>query len=307
MATPLDSLQRASATAAAQHGAISYDQALAAGLSEHQVRRLARIGAWVRVVRGVFVVAGTPDTPRQRAWVAFLATRSNDGVLSHLTAAAFLGLLPFSPLPHVTVRPSASGRCPLAKVHRSPVPGMDRARRDGLTITSVSRTLVDLASLVDRTTLESAVDDAGCRKLVSAASVEAAAGRFGPGRRGIEQLRSVLAVWSERIEPGSVAEVRLLRLLIDLGLTGLVTQHEVLDSHGQFVARLDLAQPAYRRGFEYDGRNPHNPRRWLRDEPRYERLRQLGWDIQPVTKLDLLPGEPRLPEIARRWAVRGAA
>ena len=73
------------------------------------------------------------------------------------------------------------------------------------------------------------------------------------------------------------------------------------DEAGEFVARLDLAQPAWKRAFEYDGVDAHNPRRWGRDEPRYARLKALGWEVEPITKLDLLPGERRLRDIAERW------
>jgi hypothetical protein len=98
----------------------------------------------------------------------------------------------------------------------------------------------------------------------------------------------------------------LIRACAAEGIDELVSQHEVVDEHGRFVARLDLAQPALRRGFEYDGLEAHNPRRWQRDERRYEQLRALGWEIEPITKLDLLPGERRLRTIADRWLRRAA-
>jgi hypothetical protein len=239
--------------------------------------------------------------------VAYLATRRAGGVVSHLTAAAEWGLLAPSLLPHVTVPPNASAACRAAKVHRSVVPPIDRAHRRGLDVTSVSRTVVDCASLLDRPTLVEIVDDALCRKLASTASVQAAADRIGRGRRGKGLLRSVVEAWTPEITPDSHAEMRLIRLAGELGIVGLVSQLKVFDESGEFVARIDLADPLHRRGFEYDGVDPHNPRHWSRDEPRYARLRALGWDIQSVTKLDLCPGEPRLRDIARRWCVAGAA
>jgi hypothetical protein len=95
--------------------------------------------------------------------------------------------------------------------------------------------------------------------------------------------------------------VRLIRAAALEGIHGLVAQFEVYDEHGEFVARLDLAQPELRRGFEYDGVEAHNPRRWSRDEARYARLAALGWEVESMTKLDLLPGERRLRDIAARW------
>jgi len=290
----------AAARASAQAGALAHRQARAAGLSDEQIEHRCDEGIWVRRVVGVFVVAGSPDTPLQRAWVAFLATAGADGVLSYLTAAAAHGLCAFSPLPHVTVPPSASARGRAARVHRGTVPAVDRAWRDGLRVTSISRTLVDLASVLDRATLEEIADGALCRKLATPSSVLAALTRAGPRRRGAPLLSEVMAVWSERIEPGSVAEVRLLRGLAELGVTELVSQYEVYDDAGSFVARLDLADPARRWGLEYDGVESHGARAWVRDETRYARLAALGWRVDAVSKLDLLPGETRLRDLVRQ-------
>jgi hypothetical protein len=97
------------------------------------------------------------------------------------------------------------------------------------------------------------------------------------------------------------------RTLEELGAGGLTTQHEVVDAAGAFVGRIDVADPRIRCGLEYDGVQAHSPRAWGRDEGRYERLRAAGWTIDTITKLDLLPGEPRLRRIVERWASRRAA
>jgi hypothetical protein len=296
-------LHRAERIAARQHGAIDIRQAIANGLTHDAVEGLARRRRWIRAVPGVYRVAGAPDSPQQRLLVAFLAVRTAGGVVSHLSAAAVWGLGPAPFLPQVTVPPDASGRCRAAKVVRSEVALVDRAHRQGLVVTSVSRTIADVAGVLDRPSLTAIVDDALCRKLASSGSVDDAMERLGRTRAGKAQLRAVLAAWTPGIEPGSPAEVRLLRLASEVGIAGLVPQHVVRDERGQFVARLDLADPVRRRALEYDGVAHHGPRAWDRDESRYARLRALGWDVESVTKLDLGPGEPRLRDIARRWGV----
>jgi hypothetical protein len=292
----------ARATAARQHGALSHAQARRAGLTQNQIDQRVESGAWRRVALATYVVAGAPDTWRQRAWVAGLVVADHDGLLSHITAAAIHGLIGPSPVPHVTVPYGSATRRGISVVHRSAVPAIDRATKDGLRCTSVSRTLVDLAGMVDGPTYDGIVDDAFCRRLASAASVRAAADRIGRGRRGVGRAREAVATWTGAIVPDSVAEARLVRLLRELGVEEITTQHEVYDESGRFVARLDLAAPEKRRALEYDSVEHHGPNRWARDEPRYQRLRALGWDVESVTKLDLLPGEPRLRQIAQRWA-----
>lgn len=248
MHEPWNPDRRASAVAARQHAVLAHRQAVAAGLSDHQIDGRVRRGLWRRVRRGIYVVAGSPDTWQQRTWVAYLAAEQSDGVVSHFTAGALHGLTKPSLLPHVTVPTGRSTRGRVAIVHRGMVAVIDRATVDGLRL-----------------------------------------------------ARRSVTVWTEAIAPDTVGEARLVRQLLELGLRNLVTQYDIYDDHGAFVARIDLAEPDRRRGFEYDGRATHGPRAWGRDEPRYARLRQLGWDVESVTKFDLLPGEPRLPAIVARW------
>ena len=236
--------------------------------------------------------------------VAFLAAAAAGGVVSHLSAAALHGLTAHPARPHVTVPPGRRSVSRVAHVHRSVVPPVDRAHRGPFTTTSVSRTLVDCAALLDRPALADLVDEAFCRKLASHASINVAADRTGAGRRGVRLAREVAEVWSPELAPGSPAEVRALRLLTELGMEGLVAQFEVVDHDGSFVARLDLAAPSRRLGFEYDGVRFHGPRRWSHDEARYARLRALGWTVESLDKLDLVPGEPRLRQLVQRCPER---
>ena len=307
MTANLTAMQRAERTASRHQGVLDHAHAVAAGMSDAQIHRAVASGRWRRVAIGVYVVAGAPATARQRTMVAYLASRQAGGVVSHLSAAAEWGLLPPPRTAHVTVPPGSSARLKVARVHRSVVAPIDRAHRGGLLVTSVSRTIIDVAAVRGQAVVEAVVDAAFCRRQATAASVVAALDRIPRGRAGKALAREVIDVWTPRIEPGSPAEIRLLRAAAVEGIVDLVPQYEVFDDAGGFVARLDLAQPRQRRGFEYDGVEWHNPRQWARDETRYSRLRAVGWSIEPITKLDLLPGERRLRDIAARWGVSAAA
>ena len=141
--------------------------------------------------------AGCSSWPAHRTrgdsavWVAHLATRRAGGLVSFFSAAAVWGILSPSTLPHVTVPPSASAACRAARVHRGTVPSIDRGWRDGLLLTSVSRTTVDLASVLDRQAFESVLDVVLCRRLASVGSIERSIGLIGPRRR--ERARNHLA------------------------------------------------------------------------------------------------------------------
>lgn len=86
----------------------------------------------------------------------------------------------------------------------------------------------------------------------------------------------------------SVAEVRLVRRLVANRLPEPKLQHEVYDTAGRFVARLDLAYPGDRVGLEMNGFRWHaTPLAYARDQERLRRLAALGWLVLPATPLDL--------------------
>jgi hypothetical protein len=272
-------------------------QSIGTGLSAAQAAYAAAAAGWGRLARGLYALPGSAPSWERDALAACLLAGS-DALASFLTGAALWTWCRAPVLPDVTVPRSQSHRSPLGHVHRSDVPSVDRAVRAGIPCTSASRTLVDCAAIVERPIFERFVDDALCSAVASPSSIRAAAERAGRrGRRGMAMLDDVLSVWTEDIGPESVAEARLLRRLDVLGASGIVTQHEVLDEAGRFVARLDIAIPSLLLGFEYDSDRWHNPRHWTKDEARYARLRALGWTIHPVCKLDLLPSSTRLGEL----------
>ncbi len=299
---PISADQRAARVASAQHGLLTYGQALKAGLSPNQIRYRLRTGRWSAIDEGVFAISGAPAGWRRDALAGCLLT-SADGVASHLTAAALHGWGKAPLVPHITVGSAASARTPGVCIHRSDVPALDRSRVAAIPCTTPSRTLVDLAAVIERSQLERLVDDAFCSGVASPESTEASLTRAGrQGRTGAWLLPTVTRIWSEDITPGSPAEVRFLRLLDEWGAHGAVPQHLVCDDGDRFVGRLDVALVDRRLGFEYDSDRYHNPRRRHEDERRAAALRELGWRIEHVSKRDLLPSADRIQRLLARRA-----
>lgn len=73
--------------AARQHGVITMEQALGAGITEGQVRRRLRTNEWRRVYQGVFALSGAPGTWEQGVLAAVLVAGPG-AAASHLCAAA---------------------------------------------------------------------------------------------------------------------------------------------------------------------------------------------------------------------------
>jgi Protein of unknown function (DUF559) len=63
------------------------------------------------------------------------------------------------------------------------------------------------------------------------------------------------------------------------GLPPPVSQYDVFDEHGHWLARLDLAYPAKRVGIEYEGARHRDLGIFQHDLRRLNRLHAAGWRI----------------------------
>ncbi|MGH9246426.1 MAG: type IV toxin-antitoxin system AbiEi family antitoxin domain-containing protein [Acidimicrobiales bacterium] len=292
--------RRADALAARQHGVVSFEQAIACGLTPERIRGRVASGRWLRLTRGVYAVAATPPSWQQTVMAACLAAPAA-AVASHLTAAALHGLWRPPPRPHITVPRGFSVRLPIATVHRAALAPTDIVRIEGIACSSPARLLVECAALLAGPSLADLVDDVLCAGQATKPGVEAAMARGSrsPGRPGTRALRAALAIWTPDMRPGSRPEVRMVRRVVEWGFDRPELQWEVrLPSGQRFV--LDAAWPGDMIGLEYDGRRAHGPRRIGPDEARHDALEQAGWRIGHVEKPDLLPSETRLRDWLRR-------
>jgi very-short-patch-repair endonuclease len=163
-ATPDHSLAR---IAARNHGVITFQELLAAGLSTGGVARRVNAGRLHRVHRGVYAV-GHPSLSPQGRWIAAVKACGDGAALSHRSAGELWGLLePASGPVHVTV-PGRAGRRrrPGIRVHRSRTlhPGTTRLR-DRIPVTTPTRTILDLRRTERPETVRRAIREAEFRGL----------------------------------------------------------------------------------------------------------------------------------------------
>lgn len=276
--------------AARQHGVFTWEQALAEGVGPARVRTLVTKGVTSRHRRGIYVVCGSPDTHEQGLMAAVLAAPPG-AAGSHLTAAYMHGRCLAPPLVHITVGREERLRLEGVTGHRSVLPPSHRAMIGAVPVTSLARTVVDLASMGDVELLTDFVDPLLTAKRLTPGRILRTLDEIvdAPGRHGTQMLRRVLAAWTEPIRPGSPAEARLLRRLTELGMDGFVTQYEVVV--GESRRFIDVAWPEDLVGLEYAGKDAHNPRHWESDEARFAVLAALGWRLREVDAPDLVPGE----------------
>lgn len=209
--------QRLAELAARQHGVVSSRQLLELGYSRGAISRAAAAGRLHPLHRGAYAVGHARLTAHGRCLASVLACGS-DALLSHRAAAWLWGLL--SDAPGKTIDVTVPGRGHRRRgidVHHAPGLGdLDRAMCEGIPVTAVPRTLLDLAAVTPRRlprTLERS-DQLG---LFDLRAVEAVLDRCG-GHSGAGRLRKALAAYREPAFTRSELERRFLRLVDEAGL-----------------------------------------------------------------------------------------
>lgn len=177
-----------------QHGVVGRDQLIELGMPERTIEEWVDGGRLHPVHRGVFAVGHPRVAEPGRRWAAVLAYGSST-LLSHRSAAALWGLArQSSPLIDVTAPTGRQGidRRVGIFVHRGRMHPEDRTERAGIPLTTVARTLFDLAEFVSFKRLESAWEEADRLNLLQLRAVEGVCER-GYGRRALKPIRRLLS------------------------------------------------------------------------------------------------------------------
>jgi very-short-patch-repair endonuclease len=235
------------AVAAEQHGVVDLADLRAAGVDARVAQEWAALGRLHRVHRGVYAVGHPRLTPDGRRLAAVRAY-GRRAIASHHTAAALWGLLRSTrrevTLP--TTRVPRDGIVPHAS--RALVPA-DRAVVRAIPVTSLARTLVDLAEVLPSDRLERALDHAGRHEAFDLRAVHDALDRV-TGRRGAPGLRALLETPSpgltrSELEDRFLALCRRARLPLprlnahlDVGLDRLV-EVDALFARERVIVELD--------------------------------------------------------------------
>jgi predicted transcriptional regulator of viral defense system len=173
-----------------QHGVVARRQLLELGMGRRAIEnRLAR-GRLYAVHRGVYAVGHRRLTAHER-WMATVLAHGASAVLSHRSAASLWGLMRST---RSTIEVTAARRWSRAgvAVHRSSLQPDEITVLNGIPVTSVPRTIFDLASVLSRRGVERAIEEAEARRLTDPLSVRDLLARH-PNRPGGAKLRAVLA------------------------------------------------------------------------------------------------------------------
>jgi very-short-patch-repair endonuclease len=268
-----------STVAERQYGVITRAQLRAVDLTDRQIDLRLASGALEIMHPGVYRVAGSYPSARQRAMAACLWC-GDDAMLSHFTGAHLFHMpTPGCDITDVTVPPTVRRRHEQIRLHRSAtIERHDRFQVDGLPCTSPTRTMVDLAAHLDGEQLEHCFEWSRRHGLTTKTRLERAIDTAcGPGRPGTVALRELLRVVEDRPKESRL-EVRTAALLRKHSLHPDATQHRV-DCY-----RIDFVWLLTQFALECDGFEWHGNRlAWKRDRKRIARLEGLGWRFVHVT------------------------
>ena len=221
-----------------------------------------------------------------------MAQSAPGAVVSHVSAAVLRTVpVPYADLSkvHLTRDRDGGGRTRRwVRVHGARLPEQDVTTLDGLAVTALARTFVDVAR-TESTRTSVAAGDAILRSGTSLDAMRVAV-ELAAGRHGIAAARRALRLLDARAESAGESVSRV--IMAERGLPTPDPQLVIRNERGEFVARVDFAWPALGVIGEFDGRikygrtlDPDEDRErdpaevlWS-EKQREDQLRRLGWQV----------------------------
>jgi predicted transcriptional regulator of viral defense system/very-short-patch-repair endonuclease len=264
-----------------QHGVVSRAQLIAIGFGSDAIDgRLVR-GRLHVVHRGVYAV-GHPLLTNKGRWMAALLAGGPGAVLSHRSAAKLWQIrVAEARGSEVTVTRRRSSRAGLL-FHQAAPRADEVTVEDGIAVTTVARTLFDLAAVLSRVRLAGAINQAEARALGDGTSLAELVHRY-PGHRGAANLRSILATGRLGLDvTRSELENRFLEFLNRRGLPP--PEVNVCIQAGGHWFELDCLWRSARLAVELDSRAWHGTSSAFEtDRARDRTLIGAGWRTARIT------------------------
>lgn len=273
------------ALATRQHGVVERGQLLALGASRRLIERWLREGRLRPIHRGVYLVGH--GAPTLRGWCMAAVLACGEGAAaSHRCGAWIHELIAWVPSrPAVSVPARRHARPPGIAVHR--IQRIDPVIVEGIPVTPVARTIIDMAAISRRRTLEKVIEEAHIRGVFDLRAIHETLDTIARPR-GVRLLRAVLADF----RPGttltkSQLEEAMLALCDRAGLPRPVCNQHVSKPDGQ-LAEVDFLWRDRGVIAEADSNRYHatHPKR-RRDRAKWRALQLAGWLVLPIPEEDL--------------------
>ncbi|MGN6275895.1 MAG: type IV toxin-antitoxin system AbiEi family antitoxin domain-containing protein [Solirubrobacterales bacterium] len=173
-----------------QCGVVGRQQLLEAGWSEGAIEKRIRSGRLHRLHAGVYLV-GHRLVSREGRWMAAVLASGPEAVLSHWSAAALWMIRPNSRTRIDVTVSHRSRSSDFIRRHISDVPADERTAEEGIPVTTVPRTILDLAATESEGVVENLLREAEFLELRDRLSLRDLVERY-PRRRGVRKVRFAL-------------------------------------------------------------------------------------------------------------------
>ena len=309
---------------ARQHGVVLLSQIVDLGASVRQVKHWRERGWLVKVCRGLYRLRDHPWVWDSRLQAVLLAAGPGS-VVSRRSAGRLHGLWAYrnTDVVEVTRREPGDHDVCVGTLHRSSwLPAHHITTRGGLRVTTLARTLFDLAGDPDPPFRRSVVgkqlhakaiarvfNDAlrrhGLQLLQETAVLAALATQ---GRAGTVLIRELIKEFAHEYTPTeSDGESLFVELLAGSTINEVPSQQVVVNDERGFVGTLDFLFDRAALNVEIDGLTHKGPLDRMRDRERDKRLDALGIEVVRIDYWSLLE-QPnrRMRRFERRLRARSA-
>jgi very-short-patch-repair endonuclease len=286
--------ERAAALAALanrQHGVVARRQLLGLGMCGNGIDHQLRLWRLHRLHPGVYAV-GHRLVSREGRWMAALLAGGDGATLSHRSAAGLWGLLRSPPTRVEITSPRGTRSNRRVHRHRGRLLSDEVMHWRGIPVTTVSRTLLDVASIASLPALLSMLREAEMRRLPLRPTLEELLERH-PRRRGNAAVRRSLMQLG-RLPSGQT------RSRLEDRFLSFVAKHELprpqtnaLLALGRRMIEVDCLWQRERLIVELDGHESHGTRSAFESDRERDRLLQVsGWRVVRITwrQLEAEPG-----------------
>jgi very-short-patch-repair endonuclease len=268
-----------------QHGVVSRRQLEEQGVGREAIELRLRASRWHRLHPGVYAV-GHRVLSREAWWLAAVMYAGDGAALSHRSAAGLWEIRGWSGGVIDTTVPRRCRSGGPVRRHYSLLPADEIAECSGIPVTSVPRTIFDMAAGSPPEAVEAMLREAEYRRLYDRLSLHDLLERY-PRRRGSKAVRAALARVEER--PGRICsrlEERFLPFLDRFGLPR--PRFNAWLQVGGERCQVDCLWPAARQIVELDGWEGHATRAAFRsDRARDRRLRVAGYGVTRIAWMQL--------------------
>jgi hypothetical protein len=231
--------------------------------------------------------------------MAAVLTAGPDTVLSHRSAAALWGVLPPSSIAPEVTRPRKFRSRPGLRVHRSAMRSDEVTCVDGIPVSSVPRTLFDIAAITNRRQVEKAFNEVEVCGLTDRLSVPDLLERY-PGRRGSATLKAIL-MEADQVRGVTRKELEERFVAVLAGADLPRPQRNVDLAVGDRFFEVDCLWREQRLAVELDGRATHGTARAFEGDREKDRLLLVdGWHMVRITWRQLRDDAPAVVADLRR-------